>query len=138
MKLEGLERLEKISTKRLMVREILNNLGEGFYFSKYELDINLALIIFTLFGDKEMHEAMNAKDIDWVVFVDENYHLVEELKAGEYKDIIEDILAEVREGANKKAKYNRSLAGAIEQIGNFFTEENLKKVKEAIDKAKEE
>lgn len=138
MKLEGLERLEKISTKRLMVREILNNLGEGFYFSKYELDINLALIIFTLFGNKEMHEAMNAKDIDWVVFVDENYHLIEELKAGEYKDIIEDILAEVREGADKKAKYNRSLAGAIEQIGNFFTEENLKKVKEAIDKAKEE
>lgn len=138
MKLEGLERLEKISTKRLMVREILNNLGEGFYFSKYELDINLALIIFTLFGDKEMHEAMNAKDIDWVVFVDENYHLIEELKAGEYKDIIEDILVEVREGAEKKAKYNRSLAGAIEQIGNFFTEENLKKVKEAIDKAKEE
>lgn len=138
MKLEGLERLEKISTKRLMVREILNNLGEGFYFSKYELDINLALIIFTLFGDKEMHEVMNAKDIDWVVFVDENYHLIEELKAGEYKDIIEDILAEVREGAEKKAKYNRSLAGAIEQIGNFFTEENLKKVKEAIDKAKEE
>lgn len=138
MKLEGLERLEKISTKRLMVREILNNLGEGFYFSKYELDINLALIIFTLFGNKEMHEAMNAKDIDWVVFVDENYHLIEELKAGEYKDIIEDILAEVREGAEKKAKYNRSLAGAIEQIGNFFTEENLKKVKEAIDKAKEE
>lgn len=138
MKLEGLERLEKISTKRLMVREILNNLGEGFYFSKYELDINLALIIFTLFGNKEVHEAMNAKDIDWISFVDDNYHLVEELKAGEYKDIIEDILAEVREGANKKAKYNRSLAGAIEQIGNFFTEENLKKVKEAIDKAKEE
>lgn len=138
MKLEGLERLEKISTKRLMVREILNNLGEGFYFSKYELDINLALIIFTLFGNKEMHEAMNAKDIDWISFVDDNYHLVEELKAGEYKDIIEDILAEVREGAEKKAKYNRSLAGAIEQIGNFFTEENLKKVKEAIDKAKEE
>ena len=138
MKLEGLERLEKISTKRLIVREILNNLGEGYYFSKYELDINLALLIFTLFGDKEIHEAMNAKDIDWISFVHDNYHLVEELKAGEYKDIIEDILAEVREGAEKKAKYNRSLAGAIEQIGNFFTEENLKKVKEAIDKAKEE
>lgn len=138
MKLEGLERLEKISTKRLIVRELLNNLGEGYYYTKYEIDINFALLIFTLFGDKEIHESMNAKDIDWVVFVDENYHLVEELKAGEYKDIIEDILAEVREGAEKKAKYNRSLAGAIEQIGNFFTEENLKKVKEAIDKAKEE
>lgn len=138
MKLEGLERLEKISTKRLMVKEILNNLGEGFYFSKYELDINLALIIFTLFGNKEMHEAMNAKDIDWVVFVDENYHLIEELREGEYKDILNEIIEEVREGASKKAKYNRSLAGAIEQIGNFFTEENLKKVKEAIDKAKEE
>lgn len=138
MKLEGLERLEKISTKRLIVRELLNNLGEGYYYTKYEIDINFALLIFTLFGDKEIHEAMNAKDIDWISFVDDNYHLVEELKAGEYKDIIEDILAEVREGAKKKAKYNRSLAGAIEQIGNFFTEENLKKVKEAIDKAKEE
>lgn len=138
MKLEGLERLEKISTKRLIVRELLNNLGEGYYYTKYEIDINFALLIFTLFGNKEIHEAMNGKDIDWISFVDENYHLVEELKAGEYKDIIEDILDEVREGAKKKAKYNRSLAGAIEQIGNFFTEENLKKVKEAIDKANEE
>lgn len=138
MKLEGLERLEKISTKRLMVREILNNLGEGFYFSKYELDINLALIIFTLFGNKEMHEAMNAKDIDWVVFVDENYHLIEELKEGEYKDILNEIMEEVKEGASKKAKYNRSFGGAMEQLSNFFSEENLKKVKEAIEKAKEE
>lgn len=138
MKLEGLERLEKISTKRLIVKEILNNLGEGFYFSKYELDINLALIIFTLFGNKEMHEAMNAKDIDWVVFVDENYHLIEELKEGEYKDILNEIMEEVKEGASKKAKYNRSLGGAMEQLSNFFSEENLKKVKEAIEKAKEE
>lgn len=138
MKLEGLERLEKISTKRLMVREILNNLGEGFYFSKYELDINLALIIFTLFGNKEMHEAMNAKDIDWVVFVDENYHLIEELKEGEYKDILNEIMEEVKEGASKKAKYNCSLGGAMEQLSNFFSEENLKKVKEAMEKAKEE
>lgn len=138
MKLEGLERLEKISTKRLIVKEILNNLGEGFYFSKYELDINLALIIFTLFGNKEMHEAMNAKDIDWVVFVDENYHLIEELKEGEYKDILNEIIEEVKEGASKKAKYNHSLGGAMEQLSNFFSEENLKKVKEAIEKAKEE
>lgn len=138
MKLEGLERLEKISTKRLISKEVLKNLESSYYYSKYELEIGLAIVVFSLFGNKEMHTAMNAKDINWVDFVDENYHLLEELSEGDYKEIIEELREEIKKGAKYRVKYERSAAGIMGQIGSFFTEENIQKLKDVMTNNKEE
>ena len=132
MKLEGLERLEKISTKRLITKEVLKNLSEDvvYHYSKYELEIGLALVVFSLFGNKEMHTAMNAKDINWVDFVDENYHLLEELSEGDYKEIIEELREEIKKGAKHKVEFYRSAAGVVGQLNTFLSEDNLKRLQD--------
>lgn len=134
MKLERLENLKKISTKSLIVKEVLKNLARQEYYNKYELEVNLSLILFSLFGDKEIHEEMQKEDIDWINFVDDNYHLIEELKQGEYKEEMAEIEEEIHNGAEQKQKYNRSFAVLIEGLENFFSEDNLKKIQENLSK----
>ena len=76
MKLERLEMLKLISTKNIIVNEVLRGLEKQFYYNKYELEINLSLVLFTLLGNTELHKEMDKKDIDWVSFVNENYSLI--------------------------------------------------------------
>lgn len=134
MKLERLENLKKVSTKSLIVKEVLKNLARQEYYNKYELEVNLSLILFSLFGNKEIHEEMQKEDINWIDFVDDNYHLIEELKQGEYKEEMAEIEEEIHNGAKQKQKYNRSFAILIEGLENFFSEDNLKKIQENLSK----
>lgn len=134
MKLERLENLKKISTKSLIVKEVLKNLTNQEYYNKYELEVNLSLILLSLFGDKQIHEEMQKEDINWVDFVNDNYHLIEELKQGEYKDEMAEIEEEIHNGAKQRQKYNRSFAVLIEGLENFFSEDNLKKIQENLSK----
>lgn len=135
MKLERIEELKKISTRNLIVRQTLNSLEKKYSYNKYELEISLALVIFSLLGNTEMHKAMEAEDIDWIVFVDENYKLIEELKNGEYKAIYEDIFTEIEKSANDKAKYSMTVGSFLEDLGQVFTEENIEKIKVLVEKA---
>lgn len=137
MKLERLEMLNLISTKNVIVNEVMRGLDKKFYYNKYELEINLSLVLFTLFGNTELHKEMEREDIDWVSFVNDNYSLVEELKAGEYAEVYNDIFNEIKEGANKKAKYAFSAASVLEEIGNALTPENIEKLKNTINQVKE-
>lgn len=132
MKLERLEELKKISTKNLIVNEVLKNLGDKYYYNKYEIEISLALVIFTIFGDKNIHKQMEDKDIDWINFINENYKLVEELLKGEYQEDIKDILEEIHQGTAQKQKYNRSINKSLELLKDFFSEDNLKKIQESL------
>lgn len=134
MKLERLENLKKISIKSVIVKEVLKNLARQEYYNKYELEVNLSLVLFSLFGNKEIHEEMQKEDIDWIDFVDNNYHLIEELKQGEYKGEMEELEEEIYKGAKQKQKYNRSFAVLIEGLENFFSEDNLKKIQENLSK----
>lgn len=137
MKLERLEMLNLISTKNVIVNEVLRGLDKKFYYNKYELEINLSLVLFTLLGNTELHKEMDKEDIDWVSFVNDNYSLVEELKTGKYAEVYNDIFNEIKEGANKKAKYSLSAASALEEIGNALTPENIEKIKATINQVKE-
>lgn len=137
MKLERLEMLNLISTKNVIVNEVLRGLDKKFYYNKYELEINLSLVLFTLLGNTELHKEMDKEDIDWVSFVNDNYSLIEELKTGEYSEVYNDIFAEIKEGADKKAKYAYSAASILEELGNAMTPENIEKIKDAINKVKE-
>lgn len=137
MKLERLEMLKLISTKNIIVNEVLRGLDKKFYYNKYELEINLSLVLFTLLGNTELHKEMDKEDIDWVSFVNDNYSLIEELKTGEYAEVYNDIFNEIKEGANKKAKYSLSAASALEEIGNALTPENIEKIKATINQVKE-
>lgn len=137
MKLERLEMLNLISTKNVIVNEVLRGLDKKFYYNKYELEINLSLVLFTLLGNTELHKEMDKEDIDWVSFVNDNYSLIEELKTGEYAEVYNDIFNEIKEGANKKAKYSLSAASALEEIGNALTPENIEKIKATINQVKE-
>ncbi len=132
MKLERLEMLNLISTKNIIVNEVLKGLEKQFYYNKYELEINLSLVLFTLLGNTELHKEMDREDIDWIGFVNENYSLIEELKNGEYGEVYNDIFAEIQEGARKKAKYSVSIGGLLEDLGNYLTEENIAKIKDVI------
>lgn len=137
MKLERLEMLNLISTKNVIVNEVLRGLDKKFYYNKYELEINLSLVLFTLLGNTELHKEMDKEDIDWVSFVNDNYSLIEELKTGEYSEVYNDIFAEIKEGADKKAKYAYSAASILEELGNAMTPENIEKIKNAINQVKE-
>lgn len=137
MKLERLEMLNLISTKNVIVNEVLRGLDKKFYYNKYELEINLSLVLFTLLGNTELHKEMDKEDIDWVSFVNDNYSLIEELKAGEYSEVYNDIFDEIKEGADKKAKYAYSAASVLEEIGNALTPENIEKIKNEINQVKE-
>lgn len=132
MKLERLEMLNLISTKNIIVNEVLKGLEKQFYYNKYELEINFSLVLFTLLGNTELHKEMDREDIDWIGFVNENYSLIEELKNGEYGEVYNDIFAEIQEGARKKAKYSVSIGGLLEDLGNYLTEENIAKIKDVI------
>lgn len=134
MKLERLEELKKISTKNLIVNEALKNLEDKPYYTKYELEVSLSLIILTLFGDTDIHKKMQEEDINWIEFIDDNFHLIEELKVGEYKDIYNELLEEISIGAKNKIKYNRSIASLTKDLSEIFSEENLKKMQETINK----
>lgn len=137
MKLERLETLNLISTKNLIVNEVLNGLDRKAYYNRFELEINLSLVLFTLLGNTELHAEMQKEDIDWIGFVNDNYKLVEELKAGEYGDTYRTIYDEILRGAEKKVEYNKSLISVIENLGEVLTEENLAKLTEAIQNQKE-
>lgn len=137
MKLERLEMLNLISTKNVIVNEVMRGLDKKFYYNKYELEINLSLVLFTLLGNTELHKEMDREDIDWVSFVNDNYSLIEELKTGEYAEVYNDIFAEIQEGAKRKAKYVLSAASALEEIGNALTPENIEKIKATINQVKE-
>ena len=80
---------------------------------------------------------MDKEDIDWVSFVNDNYSLIEELKTGEYAEAYNDIFNEIKEGANKKAKYAFSVSSVLEEIGNALTPENIEKLKNTINQVKE-
>lgn len=134
MKLERLEGLNLISTKNLLVNEVLRGLDKKFYYSKFELEINLALVMFTIFGNTEIHKAIESEDIQWIDFVNENYKLIEEIKKDEnYGKVYNEIFNEILIGAEHKAKYNNTIGSMLEDLGNLFTEENIEKIKEIIE-----
>lgn len=133
MKLERLEELKKISTKDVIVRQTLNNVEKKYYHNKYELKISLALTLFNLLGNTEMHKVMEAEDINWIDFINDNYSLIEELEKGEYSKEYEEIFREIEEGAKAKAKYSLTLMSALEDLGQYFTEENINKIKELLE-----
>lgn len=133
MKLERLEELKKISTKDVIVRQTLNNVEKKYYHNKYELKISLALTLFNLLGNTEMHKIMEAEDINWIDFINDNYSLIEELEKGEYSKEYEEIFREIEEGAKAKAKYSLTLMSALEDLGQYFTEENINKIKELLE-----
>lgn len=134
MKLERLDVLNLISTKNVIVNEVLGGLENQFYYNRFQLEINLALVIFTLCGNTEIHKEMAREDIDWVEFVNTNYALIEELKAGEYKDAYMEIMEEILVGAKAKIKYNNSIAGIVEGLKEALKGENLEQFKELIEK----
>ena len=138
MKLERLEELKKISTKDVIVRQTLNNVEKKYYHNKYELKISLALTLFNLLGNTEMHKAMEAEDINWIDFINDNYSLIEELEKGEYSKEYEEIFREIEEGAKAKAKYSLTLMSVFEDLGQSFTEENINKIKELLESKMEE
>ena len=138
MKLERLEELKKISTKDVIVRQTLNNVEKKYYHNKYELKISLALTLFNLLGNTEMHKAMEAEDINWIDFINDNYSLIEELEKGEYSKEYEEIFKEIEEGAKAKAKYSLTLMSVLEDLGQSFTEENINKIKELLESKIEE
>ena len=138
MRLERLEELKKISTKDLIVRQTLNNIEKKYYHNKYELKISLALTLFNLLGNTEMHKAMEAEDINWIDFINDNYSLIEELEKGEYSKEYEEIFREIEEGAKAKAKYSLTLMSVLEDLGQSFTEENINKIKELLESKMEE
>ena len=138
MKLERLEELRKISTKDVIVRQTLNNIEKKYYHNKYELKISLALTLFNLLGNTEMHKAMEAEDINWIDFINDNYSLIEELEKGEYSKEYEEIFREIEEGAKAKAKYSLTLISVLEDLGQSFTEENINKIKELLESKMEE
>lgn len=138
MKLERLEELKKISTKDVIVRQTLNNVEKKYYNNKYELKISLALTLFNLLGNTEMHKAMEAEDINWIDFINDNYSLIEELENGEYSKEYEEIFREIEEGAKAKAKYSLTLMSVLEDLGQSFTEENINKIKELLESKMEE
>ena len=138
MKLERLEELKKISTKDVIVRQTLNNVEKKYYNNKYELKISLALTLFNLLGNTEMHKAMEAEDINWIDFINDNYNLIEELEKGEYSKEYEEIFREIEEGAKAKAKYSLTLMSVLEDLGQSFTEENINKIKELLESKMEE
>ena len=138
MKLERLEELKKISTKDVIVRQTLNNVEKKYYHNKYELKISLALTLFNLLGNTEMHKTMEAEDINWIDFINDNYSLIEELEKGEYSKEYEEIFREIEEGAKAKAKYSLTLMSVLEDLGQSFTEENINKIKELLESKMEE
>ena len=138
MKLERLEELKKISTKDVIVRQTLNNVEKKYYNNKYELKISLALTLFNLLGNTEMHKAMEAEDINWIDFINDNYSLIEELEKGEYSKEYAEIFREIEEGAKAKAKYSLTLMSVLEDLGQSFTEENINKIKELLESKMEE
>lgn len=138
MKLERLEELKKISTKDVIVRQTLNNIEKKYYHNKYELKISLSLTLFNLLGNTEMHKAMEAEDINWIDFINDNYSLIEELEKGEYSKEYEEIFREIEEGAKAKAKYSLTLMSVLEDLGQSFTEENINKIKELLESKMEE
>ena len=133
MKLERLEELKKISTKDVIVRQTLNNIEKKYYHNKYELKISLALTLFNLLGNIEMHKAMETENIKGIDFINDNYSLIEELEKGEYSKEYEEIFREIEEGAKAKAKYSLTLMSALEDLGQYFTEENINKIKELLE-----
>lgn len=137
MKLERLEMLNLISTKNIIVNEVLRGLDKKFYYNKYELEINLSLVLFTLLGNTELHKEMDKEDIDWVSFVNDNYSLIEELKTGDYAEVYNDIFTEIQEGSKKLAKYSYSAISVLEEIGNMLTQENIEKFKGIMNQVKE-
>lgn len=137
MKLERLEMLNLISTKNIIVNEVLRGLDKKFYYNKYELEINLSLVLFTLLGNTELHKEMEREDIDWVSFVNDNYSLVEELKTGDYAEVYNDIFTEIQEGSKKLSKYSYSAISVLEEIGNILTQENIEKFKGIMNQVKE-
>lgn len=132
MKLERLETLNLISTKNVIVNEVLGGLDKKSYYNRFELEINLSLVLFTLLGNTELHKEMAKEDINWIDFVNENYKLIEELKNGEYGDTYRIIYDEILRGAEKKTEYNKSIISMLDDFKELFTEENLAKMSEVL------
>lgn len=132
MKLERLETLNLISTKNVIVNEVLGGLDKKPYYNRFELEINLSLVLFTLLGNTELHKEMAKEDINWIDFVNENYKLIEELKNGEYGDTYRIIYDEILRGAEKKTEYNKSIMSMLDDFKELFTEENLAKMSEVL------
>ena len=138
MKLERLETLNLISTKNVIVNEVLSGLDKKPYYNRFELEINLSLVLFTLLGNTELHKEMAKEDINWIDFVNENYKLIEELKNGEYGDTYRAIFDEILRGAEKKAEYNKGIGSILDELKNVFTEENITKLQEVLKETNKE
>lgn len=138
MKLERLETLNLISTKNVIVNEVLGGLEKKPYYNKFELEINLSLVLFTLLGNTELHTEMAKEDINWIDFVNDNYKLVEELKNGEYGAVYTEIFDEILEGAYYRAEYNKGISSLLDDLKEVFTEENITKLSETLKNITEE
>lgn len=138
MKLERLETLNLISTKNVIVNEVLGGLDRKPYYNRFELEINLSLVLFTLLGNTELHKEMAKEDINWIDFVNENHKLIEELKKGEFGDTYRTIFDEILKGAEKKAEYNKGIGSILDELKNVFTEENITKLQEVLKETNKE
>ena len=116
MKLERLEELNKISARNVIVNEVMNSLEEKIFYTKYDIEVALGLVILAFYGDKEIHKEMDREDINWIEFIDNNMHLVDDLKTGDYKDIYNELYAEIEKLTDKMAEYNRSFSKAMDRI----------------------
>ena len=116
MKLERLEELNKISARNVIVNEVMNSLEEKIFYTKYDIEVALGLVILAFYGDKEIHKEMDREDINWIEFIDNNMHLVDDLKTGDYKDIYDELYAEIEKLTDKMAEYNRSFSKAMDKI----------------------
>lgn len=116
MKLERLEELNKISAKNVIVNEVMNSLEEKIFYTKYDIEVALGLVILALYGDKEIHKEMDSEDINWIEFIDNNMHLVNDLKTGDYKDIYDELYTEIEKLTDRMAEYNRSFSKTMDKI----------------------
>ena len=84
------------------------------FYTKYDIEVALGLVILAFYGDKEIHKEMDSEDINWIEFIDNNMHLVDDLKTVDYKDIYDELNKSVKDEfkckkCNKIYKSNRYL-----------------------------
>lgn len=135
--LERLDEIKKITVKDILIRQTLENLDFKYFHNRFELEISLAIVLFNMFGDKELITEMTSEGIDWVEFINKNYYLIEELKKGEYGEAYNEIYANVVAGARAKELRSNSIISIFDNLEETLTEENIAKFQNILEKNSE-
>lgn len=138
MKLERLENLKKISVKRVLIEKVLGELDKKYFYSKFELEIGLAIAMLIVFGNTELHRELESKELNWLDFLDNNYNLIEEVKNGEYAEDYRGVFEELERGALAKAEYNKTIAAFLDELGRDLDSEKLNEFLDVVSNKKEE